>query len=56
MTQPATPSPQLFFETAFAFQRSAAIKAATDLAVFTAISEDHHTSTSIASHCQGPGS
>ncbi len=52
MAQPTTPSPQLFFETAFAFQRSAAIKAATDLAVFTAISEGHHTSTSIASHCQ----
>jgi len=52
MQNSSPPTPQLFFETAFAFQRSAAIKAAIDLDVFTAISKGHHTSTSIASHCQ----
>ena len=52
MTQPTSPSPQLFFDTAFAFQRSEAIKAAINLEIFTAIGDGHHTSGSIASHCK----
>jgi SAM-dependent methyltransferase len=44
----AMPSPELFFETAFAHQRTAALKAAVDLDVFTAIEEGAHTAASIA--------
>ncbi len=46
------PSPQLFFETAFAFQRSAAAKAAIDLDIFTAIKEGNNTPPTLASRCQ----
>src|SRR5438477_3999376 len=42
------PSPELFFETAFAHQRSAALKAAVDLDVFTAIQEGARTAKSLA--------
>ena len=42
------PSPELFFETAFAHQRTAALKAAVDLDVFTAIHEGARTAKSIA--------
>ena len=42
------PSPELFFETAFAHQRTAALKAAIDLDVFTAIQEGARTATSLA--------
>ncbi len=52
MTQSPPPSPQLFFETAFAFQRSAAAKAAIDLDIFTAIKEGNHIPTTLASRCK----
>ena len=52
MTQPTAPSPQLFFETAFAFQRTAATKAAIDLDIFTAIKEGNQTPWSLALRCQ----
>src|SRR5438034_4956032 len=45
---PVMPSPELFFEAAFAHQRTAALKAAVDLDVFTAIQEGARTSKSIA--------
>ncbi len=45
------PSPQLFFETANAFQRSEALKAAVELELFTAIGEGKHTSDEIAAGC-----
>jgi precorrin-6B methylase 2 len=46
------PSPELFFETANAYQRSAAIKAAIELEVFTAIGEGAQTAEKIAARCE----
>ena len=42
------PSPDLFFETAFAHQRTAALKAAVDLDVFTAIQDGARSAAAIA--------
>src|SRR5665213_1918845 len=42
------PTPELIFETLFAYQRSAALKAAIDLEVFTAIDEGAHSAADIA--------
>jgi 2-polyprenyl-3-methyl-5-hydroxy-6-metoxy-1,4-benzoquinol methylase len=51
----AAPSPQLYFETVNAYQRTAALKAAIDLGVFTAMSgKDAFSSTEIAAYCQSP--
>lgn len=52
MTPSAAPSPQLFFETAFALQKTAAAKAAIDLDIFTAIKEGNQTSATLATRCQ----
>jgi predicted nicotinamide N-methyase len=52
MTQTTAPAPQLFFETAFAIQRTAATKAAIDVEIFTAIKEGKNTSSALASRCQ----
>jgi ubiquinone/menaquinone biosynthesis C-methylase UbiE len=49
--QAQAPSPVLIFETINAFQRSAAIKAAVDLEIFTAISEGNRTVGTIARRC-----
>jgi 2-polyprenyl-3-methyl-5-hydroxy-6-metoxy-1,4-benzoquinol methylase len=46
------PSPQLFFDTINAFQKTGALKAAIDLDLFTAIAEGNHTSEAIALRCQ----
>src|SRR5437763_12155598 len=46
------PSPQLFFETINAFQKSAALKGAIELDLFTAIAEGNKTSEAIALRCQ----
>src|SRR4051794_32792416 len=46
------PTPQLFFETINAFQKTAALKGALDLDLFTAIAEGNHTSEAIALRCQ----
>ncbi len=46
------PSPQLFFETINAFQKTAALQGAIELDLFTAIAEGNHTSESIALRCQ----
>jgi SAM-dependent methyltransferase len=51
MEQSAPVTPQLFWETITAFQRSAAIKSAVELDVFTKIAEGNKTSQSIADAC-----
>jgi ubiquinone/menaquinone biosynthesis C-methylase UbiE len=43
------PSPEIIFDTLFAYQKSAALKAAIDLNLFTAIDEGAHTAPAIAS-------
>jgi precorrin-6B methylase 2 len=47
----AGPSPQLFFETVNAYQKTSAIKAAVELDVFTAIGEGEKTSPELAGQC-----
>jgi precorrin-6B methylase 2 len=55
MSAPANaPSPQLFFETVNAFQKTAALKAAIDLGLFTAIGNESATAAEIATLCQCP--
>jgi SAM-dependent methyltransferase len=51
MQQTAPLTPMLFFDTVFAFQRSAAIKAAVELDLFTKIAEGNQTSQAIAEAC-----
>ncbi len=46
------PSPQLFFQTINAHQRTEALKAAIELEVFTAIGEGNTTAAQIAKRCQ----
>lgn len=46
------PSPELFFSTVNAYQRTAVIKAAVELEVFTAIAEGNTTTATIAARCQ----
>jgi ubiquinone/menaquinone biosynthesis C-methylase UbiE len=46
------PSPTLFFETMNAFQRTAALRAAVELDVFTSIAEGHKSSVVLAVHCR----
>jgi SAM-dependent methyltransferase len=46
------PSPQLFFQTINAHQRTEALKAALELEVFTAIGEGNSTAAEIAKRCQ----
>ncbi len=45
------PTPQLFFQTVNAYQRTEALKAAIELEVFTAIGEGFTTATEIAQRC-----
>jgi predicted nicotinamide N-methyase len=54
MSTPAAqqPSPQLFFQTINAYQRTEALKAAIELEVFTAIGEGNSTAADIAKRCQ----
>jgi ubiquinone/menaquinone biosynthesis C-methylase UbiE len=55
LPQPAAqpqPSPQLFFETINAYQRTAALKTAIELDLFTAIAEGEHTAEAIALRTQ----
>jgi 2-polyprenyl-3-methyl-5-hydroxy-6-metoxy-1,4-benzoquinol methylase len=53
MSSPATqqPSPQLFFQTINAYQRTEGLKAAIELEVFTAIGESNATAAEIAKRC-----
>jgi ubiquinone/menaquinone biosynthesis C-methylase UbiE len=46
------PSPALFFETMNAYQRTAALKAAIELDLFTAIGEGAHTAAALAQRCE----
>lgn len=46
------PTPELFFSTVNAYQRTGMIKAAIELGVFTAIAEGNTTAATIAAHCQ----
>jgi ubiquinone/menaquinone biosynthesis C-methylase UbiE len=46
------PSPQIFFQTINAHQRTEALKAAIELEVFTAIGEGNTTASAIANRCQ----
>lgn len=48
----AQPSPILFFETVNAYQRTAALKAAIELDVFTAIAEGNSTAQAVAARCR----
>jgi 2-polyprenyl-3-methyl-5-hydroxy-6-metoxy-1,4-benzoquinol methylase len=48
------PSPQLFFETMTAFQKTGALKAGIDLGLFTAIGDTPATAAEIAARCQCP--
>jgi 2-polyprenyl-3-methyl-5-hydroxy-6-metoxy-1,4-benzoquinol methylase len=48
------PSPELYFDTIFAFQRSAALKSAIDLDLFTAIGDGARTAADIAAACRIP--
>ena len=45
------PSPQLFFDTMTAYQRTEALKAAIELDVFTAIGEGNQTAAVLAQRC-----
>jgi 2-polyprenyl-3-methyl-5-hydroxy-6-metoxy-1,4-benzoquinol methylase len=53
MSSPATqqPSPQLFFQTINAYQRTEALKAAIELEVFTAIGEGNTSASKLAKRC-----
>src|SRR6266850_1421910 len=53
MSSPSTqqPSPQLFFQTINAYQRTEALKAAIELETFTAIGEGNGTAPEIAKRC-----
>jgi hypothetical protein len=48
MPPPTMPSADLIFDTLFAYQRSAALKSAIELDVFTAIDEGAHTAAAVA--------
>jgi ubiquinone/menaquinone biosynthesis C-methylase UbiE len=52
-TEAPPPSPELFFATVNAYQRTAALKAAVELDVFSAIAEGKRTASEIASRCGG---
>jgi 2-polyprenyl-3-methyl-5-hydroxy-6-metoxy-1,4-benzoquinol methylase len=49
--EPSSPSPILFFEAINAFRSTAALKAALDLDVFTAIAEGSETAEAVARRC-----
>jgi SAM-dependent methyltransferase len=48
------PTPDLYFDTIFAFQQSAALKSAIELDLFTAIGDGAHTSEELANACRIP--
>jgi 2-polyprenyl-3-methyl-5-hydroxy-6-metoxy-1,4-benzoquinol methylase len=50
----APPSPERFFETLQAYQRTAALRSAIDLELFTAIGKGAHDVRSIAAACHAP--
>lgn len=53
MTPPGNPpSPEKFFDMAFAFERTAAINTAVELEIFTAIGEGADTAAAVATRCR----
>jgi len=52
-TTTTMPTPELFFDMAFSFQRTGALKAAVELDVFTAIGEGADTAPALAKRCRG---
>src|SRR2546425_3961067 len=54
MSTQAMPSPDLYFDTIFAFQRSAALKSAIELDVFTVVGDGARTVKAIAKACGVP--
>ena len=48
------PTPELYFETVFAYQRTAALRAAVQLELFTAVDEGARTVAAIAARCATP--
>jgi 2-polyprenyl-3-methyl-5-hydroxy-6-metoxy-1,4-benzoquinol methylase len=52
MTTPKMPSAEIVFDTLFAFQRSAALKSAIDLDLFTVIDGGDQTAAAIAARCE----
>ena len=54
MPAASPPSPELYFDTIFAFQRSAALQSAIDLALFTAIGDGARTAPDLAKACGAP--
>ncbi len=52
MPEPQPPSPVLLFETINAYQRTAAIRAAIELSLFTAIGEGNTTVEALAARCR----
>jgi 2-polyprenyl-3-methyl-5-hydroxy-6-metoxy-1,4-benzoquinol methylase len=51
MAVSSAPSPELFFETLQAYQRTAALKAGLDLGIFTAVANGARTAPAIAREC-----
>ena len=51
MSTHTMPSAEVVFDTLFAYQRSAALKTAIDLELFTAIDEGAHTTSALAKRC-----
>jgi len=51
-TDTRPPSPDLFFDTVQAYQRTAALRAAIELGLFTAIADGAHTVPALAAKCQ----
>ncbi len=52
MSAQTPPSPEFFFEAVTSYQRSAAIKAAIELELFTAVAEGNRDAASIAARCK----
>jgi len=51
MSTQSGPTPELFFDSMFAYTRTAAVKAALQVEMFTAIDEGNHTVPAIAARC-----
>lgn len=51
---PAAPNPTLFFETINAYQRTAALRAALDLGLFTSMRSSAQTAVELAALCKSP--
>ncbi len=49
---PQPPSPELFFNTINAFERTEALRTAVDLDLFTRVAEGHRTASELAAACQ----